>query len=197
MRDSDNAVRSYSDKELLERVKGLSSFSGFPLDYWLLFVRSEENNPDVFDDKVYVYHGKTFVTTAGCTTNAGSKGLRNYERYNRKGTFVAKSDEWYYGLWRYGLHRRKMPALRQVRKILGYRDNNRNNQAEEIGKVVSGLYGINFHTVDYSLRPSFWRRWIGGWSVGCFVVNDVSEYLKILKLLKYQKNVDMVLIKEF
>lgn len=194
---NDNAVRGYTDKELLNRCKKTPGFVGFPKGYWLLFVRSEENLPNVFDDKVYMYKGTEFVMTTSCTTNAGATGLSNYERYNRKGTFVAKSDVWNYGLWKYGLHRSRMPALRQHRKITGFRDNNRNNQAEEIGNEVRGYYGINFHTVDYALRPSFWRRFIGGWSVGCFVVNNVSKYLQILEPLKNQESVSMCILKEF
>lgn len=197
MVNRDNAVRSYTDRELLDRCSELNSFEGFPNNYWFLFVRSNEDNPDVFDDKVYMFHNENFISVTSCTTNAGLKGLLNYQRYNPKGTFVAKSDIWNYNLWEYGLHRGKMPALRQKNKIFGYRDSNRNNKAEEIGNIVSGYYGINFHTVDYSLRPSFWRRLIGGWSVGCFVLNQVSDYLYFLKKVKYQKSISMCLIKEF
>ncbi len=48
-------VRSYTDKELLDYVKALPSFNGFPGEPWLLFVRSKEDTNDRFDDKVYMF----------------------------------------------------------------------------------------------------------------------------------------------
>jgi len=190
-------VKSYSDSQLLRRVKSTNGFKGIPKGYWLLFVRSNENSPNTFDDKVYLYKGEVFIKVATCTTNAGLKALKNYKRQGLSGAFITKSDEWFYDIWKYGLHRGKMPALRQVGRIFGYRDNNDNNLAEEIGKLVSGYFGINFHTIDYNLRPNFFRRLIGGWSWGCFVVNKVSDYLFILNKLKPQKIVSFCLIKEF
>lgn len=192
-----NNVKSYTDKQLLNRCSELENFNGFPKSYWLLFVRSNEDETDVFDDKVYLFKNEKFIKVTSCTTNPGNKGLKNYQLYNPNGTFVAKSDFWNYDVWRYGLHRGKMPALKQRLKIFGYRDNNRNGKSEEIGKVVSGFFGINFHTIDYKLRPGFFRRLIGGWSVGCFVLNRVTEYLYILDKLKNQKSVSMCLLKEF
>ena len=197
MKNKDNAVRSYTERQLLDRCSELDNFKGFPNEYWLLFVRSNEDNPNVFDDKVYLFAGENFIRVTSCTTNPGTKGLNNYQRYNSKGTFVSKSDFWNYNLWEYGLHRGKMPALKQINKIFGYRDSNRNSKSEEIGNIVSGYYGINFHSIDYRLRPGFWRRLIGGWSVGCFVLNVVDDYLYFLGKLKYQKSISMCLIKEF
>lgn len=193
----DNAVRSYSDFELLKRCSELPNFKKIPDEYWLLFVRSNEDTPDVFDDKVYLFKGTQFIKVTSCTTNPGLKGLKNYQAYNPKGTFVAKSDFWNYDVWTNGLHRGKMPALVQRLKIFGYRDNNRNNKSEEIGEVVSGFFGINFHCIDYNLRPGFFRRLIGGWSVGCFVLNYVDDYLFFLGKLKGQEKITMCLINEF
>ena len=196
MDNSDNRVRSYTDEELLKRVKNLFNYREVPSNTWLLFVRSKENLPNRFDDKVYVMQGNVCVMVTSCTTNAGSNALKDYQNAGLSGAFVAKSDMWFYDLWEYGLHRGKMPALRQVSKITGYRDNNKNNLAEEVGKLVTGYFGINFHTVDYRLRPNFFRRLIGGWSWGCFVLNNVNSYLRILALVKTQRRVTACLIME-
>lgn len=193
----DNAVKSYTDSQIINRVMFANGFKVIPSGYWFCFIRSAEDLPDVFDDKCYLFKGRKFIEVAGCTTNPGSKGLKDYRRYNKNGTFVAKSNQWNYNLWRYGLHRGKMPALKQVTKIFGFRDNNRNKQSEEIGREVYGLYGINFHSVDYTLRPNFWRRLIGGWSVGCFVINSVNKYLIMLNKVKTQGSISMVLLKEW
>jgi len=194
----DNKVRNYTAAQLLAQVREVTGFNGIiPAGYWFIFVRSSEDAPDVYDDKGYLFKGDKFNTVFACTTNSGTTGLRNFIKYNALGTFVAKSNMWHHDLWSYGLHRGRMPALRQVNSIVGYRDNNRNNKAEELGKEVIGIYGINFHGVDYAMRPGFWRRLIGGWSVGCFVVPSVDRYLEILHKVKHQRRISMVLLKEF
>lgn len=195
----DIAVRNYTTKQLLDKVKSLDSYVFMPLGYWFCFVRSNEDTPDKFDDKCYLFFGEEFIAVTSCTTNPGIKGLKNYQRYNHNGTFVAKSNQWAYNVWQKGLHRGRMMALRQVRKVFGYRDNNRNNKAEEIGNVVHGYFGINFHCIDYALRPGFWGRLIGGWSVGCFVLNDVDTYLSWFELFKInnQREFTYCLLDEF
>jgi len=191
-------VRGYSSKELLERVKSLtSSYKGIPKDYWILGVQSEEDTYDEFDDKFYLFKGEQFVMVVVGTTNAGTTGLKNYNQYNSKGVAVIKTNEWYYDLWKYGLHRGRMPALRQVKAIKYFRDWNKNNKVEEMGKLYQGIIGINFHTVLYERNLSFWRKLIGGWSVGCQVVNHVGEYYEILELVKHQSSVSYCLIREF
>ena len=83
---------------------------------------------------MYLFHNNpkkriiTFVAVTTCTTNAGTTGLNNYERYNSKGCAVVKTNQWYYDLWSFGYHRGKMPALKQVGDILVYRDYNKNQK---------------------------------------------------------------------
>lgn len=190
-------VRAYSDHELLNRVQELDSFKGFPPNYWILGVQSNEDGYNVFDDKFYLFKGKKFIDVVVGTTNAGTTGIKNYSKYNRKGVAVIKTNEWYHGLWKFGYHRGKMPALRQIRPIKYFRDWNKNNKIEEIGKMYEGIIGINFHTVLYQKNLSFWRKLIGGWSVGCQVINHVGRYYDILNRVKKQKYVTYCLIKEF
>lgn len=193
----DNKVKGYSDKALLDRVAQLPSFKGFPSKYWILGVQSQEDTYNKFDDKFYIFKGKKFIKVVYGTTNAGTTGLMNYEKYNKYGVLVVKTDEWYHGLWKFGYHRGRMPALKQVRPIKYFRDWNKNRKIEEIGKLYSGIKGINFHTVLYQKNLSFIRKLIGGWSVGCQVVNNVREYYKVLDLVKDQSQVTYCLIKEF
>lgn len=193
----DNKVKGYSDKQLLDKVKSLDSYKTIPSGYWILGVQSEEDTFNKFDDKFYLFKGEKFVKVFYGTTNAGTTGLMNYDKYNRNGVLVVKTNEWYYGLWRFGYHKGKMPALKQVRPIKYFRDWNKNTKVEELGNVREGMRGINFHTVLYQKNLSFWRRLIGGWSVGCQVVNNVGEYYKVLNMIKHQKDITYCLIKEF
>lgn len=190
-------VRVYKAHELLNRVRKLDSFKRLPEDYWILGVQSNEDTYNEFDDKFYLFKGDRFIMVTTGTTNAGTTGLMNYNRYNKNGCAIIKTNEWYYGLWKFGLHKGRMPALKQVEPIKYYRDWNKNKKVEELGKLYEGFIGINFHTALYEKVLSFVRKWIGGWSVGCQVVNNLSKYYKILDKVKKQPSVTYCLIKEF
>lgn len=190
-------VRNYKDEELLAKVKSLPSFKYIPEDYWILGVQSNEDMYNYFDDKFYLFKGEKFIMVVSGTTNAGTTGLKNYEKYNKNGCLVVKTNEWYYGLWKFGYHKGKMPALIQATPIKYFRDWNKNNKVEEIGEMKEGMRGINFHTVLYEKSLSFIRKLIGGWSVGCQVVNNVGKYYEILGKVEEQKHVSYCLIREF
>jgi hypothetical protein len=190
-------VRSYTDKQLLDKVSKISGFMGFPNDYWLLGVQSDEDAFNEFDDKFYLFKGTQFIMVTSGTTNAGETGLLNYTRYNSKGVAVIKTNEWYYDLWSYGLHKGKMQALRQVNPVKHYRDSNKNKKVEEYGQFYNSIIYANFHTASYSQRIGFIRKLIGGWSVACQVVNNATDYYKIINYTKEQHRVSYCLIKEF
>jgi hypothetical protein len=191
------AVKSFSDKELLEKVKSLSSFKKIPEGYWLLGVRSNEDTANKFDDKIYLFKGEEFIIVTSATTNPGSPTLTQFEKVNKDGAAVIKSEEWYYNVWKYGKHQGKVEALLQLgAKVKVYRDTDKDVKSEEQGKLQEGYFGINFHPNTYNLNgPS--GSDIGWWSAGCQVVNNVSKYKIMIKLLKTEKAVSYCLINEF
>nr|DAK47353.1 MAG TPA: hypothetical protein [Caudoviricetes sp.] len=189
-------MKNYTDEQLLNRVKGLKSFIRIPNDYWILGVQSKDDKFNEFDDKFYLFKGEKFIMVTTGTTNAGLTGLKHYDTYNPNGCAVIKTDEWYYTLWRPGLHKGKMRALKQYSAIKYYRDWNKNDKAEEIGNINEGVIGINFHTASY--QPyNVVTRLIGGWSTGCQVANNTADYYKILDYIGNQDVVSYCLIKEF
>lgn len=189
-------VRRYTDNELLERVKSLPSFTSIPEDYWIIGVQSLEDAYNVYDDKFYLYKGEEFIMTTTGTTNSGEKGIKNFDDYGRIGVAVIKTDEWYYNLWSYGLHRGKMRSLKQVNKIKFYRDSDKDEKVEEQGELFEEIIGINFHTMHYYM--DYVRKTvINGWSEGCQVINDTRDYHKIIDLTEKQDFVSYVLLKEF
>ena len=190
-------VRGYSDKELLDKVKSLPTFKRIPKNYWILGVRSEEDAVNRFDDKFYIFKGEKFIMVTTGTTNTGIKGLKGYDTYNKYGVAVVKADEWYYQVWKFGKHRGKMDALRQVKPIKYFRDGDKDNKSEEIGKEYSGIIGINFHCNTYNKRDEKIKELIGGWSLGCQVVNNITKYYTIIDLVKKQDNVSFCLLNEF
>jgi hypothetical protein len=190
-------VKPYTDKQLLEKVKSLSSFTKIPNGYWLLGVRSQDDLPNRFDDKIYLFKGEEFVLVTSATTNAGTSTLRQFEKVNKDGAAILKADEWYYNVWKYGKHQGKVEGLLQLgNKVKVWRDTDKDDKSEEQGKLQEGYFGINFHPNTYDLsKPS--GTTIGWWSAGCQVVNNVSNYKLMIQLLKREKLVSYCLINEF
>lgn len=191
-------VRPYTDKQLLEKVKSLSSFTKIPDGYWLLGVRSQDDLPNRFDDKIYLFKGEEFVLVTSATTNAGTPTLRQFEKVNKDGAAVLKADEWYYNVWKYGKHNGKVEALLQLgNKVTVYRDTDKDDKSEEQGKLQSGYFGINFHPNTYDLSKKVTSSSIGWFSAGCQVVNNIPNYKLMIGLLKREKLVTYCLINEF
>ena len=190
-------VRQYTDKQLLARVKELDSFKNIPAGYWLLGVRSLDDIPNTFDDKIYLFKGEEFILVTSATTNPGTPTLKQFEKVNKDGAAVLKSDQWYYNVWKYGKHNGKVEALLQLgNKVQVYRDTDRDSKSEEQGALQSGYFGINFHPNTYDLSKGSGTN-IGWWSAGCQVVNNIPNYKMMIKLLKNEKFVTYCLVDEF
>ena len=192
-----NNVKNYNDKQLLDRVKSLKSFKGIPQGYWIVGVRSNEDAPNKYDDKFYLFNGEQFVKVVTGTTNPGTPILQGgYLKYNKVGAAVVKADEVYYDVWKFGLHQGKMPALRQIGNFIVYRDGDKDGNSEEIGAPITGSgYGINFHTCSYLDKVV--GENIGGWSAGCQVVNNTEQYYMVINLIKNQNKITYCLLNEF
>ena len=201
-------VKKYTDKQLLDHVKKLDSFKGYPSGRWILGVRSTADEVNRFDDKFYSYEGTKFIDVVTGTTNPGATILRGgFKRFNKVGGAIVKADEWYYNIWVYGMHRGRMPALRQIGgPIIVYRDGDLDGKSEELGKAKKGWYGINYHTNTYNFSEKnlkIKKSDINNWSAGCQTSNDRLAYFDQMKYYKKalrsgaQKFVTYVLINEF
>jgi hypothetical protein len=192
-------VKNYTDKQLLDRVKLMINYKEIPSGYWILGVRSNEDQANVFDDKFYIYKGTMFHSVLTGTTNPGTTILRNYYKYNSKGAAILASDRWYYNVWNYGMHRGKIPALLQTgAPVLVYRDGDKDDKSEELGKPEGGYFGINFHLNSYNLGNKLITSQIGAWSAGCQVPNEPEKYNNLMTIFKAEnKPVSYCLINEF
>ena len=174
------SVRNYTDADLINSAKNTKGFKGVPKGNWIIFVRSKEDTPNVYDDKIYLMNGYSCVKVSSCTTNSGSYGLLNFRKWNSKGTAVIKFDEWYYDAYQYGLHKGRMEALRQVKPMKYYRDGNKDLKTDEKGKIYQENAYTNIHFNSYKNKSRLLTWKIGGWSVGCMVMNDAKFYYKNL-----------------
>ena len=197
-------VKSYTDKELLDRVKSLPGYLGIPNGRWFINVGSIEDTPNVYDDKSYVFEGEKFIEVMTCTVNPGTEALKGgYKRYNQVGAAVIKMNQWCYDCFGYGLHNGRMPALRQIGKIWYHRDGDGDDKSEELGAAEFANYNTNYHSNTYKYFNSVVRWLIGPWSYGCVVNNSRLKYIKNIKWFKAakysgkQRKVTMCFIREF
>lgn len=196
-------VQNYTDKQLTDRMKSLPSFKFIPKGIHLIAVRSSEDEPDKYDDKLYVFIGHKCKFVTSCTTNAGLKALKNPFRFNKAGIAVTKSEEVYYNTFiksdgnfvRH--HNGKMQCLRQVAPMKYYRDGNKDSKIDESGKIYEGNYSTNIHSNDYNRKAGIWSTIIGGWSYGCTVVNNLTKYNRMLDLIPYNQPITFTVLKEF
>mgnify|MGYP003108924260 CR=1 FL=1 len=197
-------VKSYTDEQLINRMKSLPSFKGVPNGKHIIAVRSSEDEPDKYDDKLYLFDGDKCISVMSCTTNSGVYGLKNFAKWNKKGTAVTKANEVYYDVFeksdgsKVKHHNGKVRCLRQIGKMKYYRDGNKNNKIDETGTVYFANYSTNIHPNSYTHKAGI-RSWaIGRWSTGCLVVNDLSKYFDVLmRKISFGYPVTYTLLKEF
>lgn len=178
-------VKNYTDAQILERVKSLPTFKGFPngvLDVW---IRSNEDEFDRFDDKVYTFecYGETkapkFIMVCSGTTNAGAQGLKLFVKWNRLGCAILKGDVIVYDSHVDGLHKGR-EAYRQAKPFPYFRDNDKDNKCEEIGKEYNDIIYANCHAAGEA------STFIGGWSVACLVRNVKAQFKAWLKFMNHR-----------
>lgn len=162
-------------KYTYEDIKNRFDLLGFKwFNFHIVGIRSKQHQPDKFEDTIHLIWGKNVVSYS-CTTIPGVHWLQ--KPINSKGTAILAADRQYIDAYKLGLHKGK-PALEQVKPLLVYRDNNKNNLAECIGEPIpAGIdCGINIHGTG----PTIVSVLIGAWSAGCQVLNNPIEYKDFL-----------------
>lgn len=191
-------VRSYTAKELLDRVRSLGSFNGIPKGYWNIWVRSQEDAFNQFDDKVYLFKGEEFVFVAPCTTHTGATGLKNYESYGATGAAVLKSDLIVYDSHYRGMHKGKVLAYRQGKVWPYYRDSNKDNKVDESGALHNDkVIYANIHPATYLEGDKTIKKLINGWSLACLVYASRKDFDRFMTLTVDQPTITNCILKEF
>ena len=142
--------------------------------------RTFDCNSDMPND----YIGLTWKDTKGvwqhrvwlCTTDPGIQGLLNPPK--KEGTAIIKHSEFYKAAFAIGIHAAANSnyaheALRQVRDMKYWRDNNKDKVRDYSGKVLTGLFNTNIHSTPRSWVFSPKIRFN---SVGCFWVPDNKAF---------------------
>ena len=190
-------IGRYTDSELIELAKKNNGYKFIPRGWWILGFRSKEDEPDAFDDKFYVFNDHKCVYVMSGTTNSGTYGLLNFSNWGATGAAHIKGNEWYYNVWTRGLHNGKMPALRQTGAFKVIRDSDGDNKSGNSGECTLETFkGLNFHTNTYNPNNFVKRFFIGKWSTGCQVTNDVDLYHLFMQASKPQNVFSYCLIEE-
>jgi|GEM_PF-1006893 len=175
-------VKNYTDEQLKSKVESLAKFKGWKDGKYLILVRSNEDEYNKFDDKAYLVDVVTgipfFKNVYPCTTNAGSQGLKRFETYQKLGCAVALSDTIVYNSHVYGLHgKSQYPAYVQTFKGEQFpytRDNDKDDKAENYGKVYTDRIGMNIHKAGFDTQD------INGNSTACFVFKRSNDFNKFM-----------------
>ena len=191
-------MRAFTDSEVIKRIESLPTFKGWRKGVYDVWIRSAADKFDAFDDKAFTYQvhsdgsNPVFIMARNGTSNAGSYGLKHFSDYNHLGCAVLKSDTMVYDSHAFGLHKGK-EAYRQVRNFPYFRDNNRNERAEEIGPEYSEPIGANIHRAGVNSTV------IKNWSTACMVTANLAKFLSWLDFLKRQGKppVTLVILKEW
>ena len=190
-------VKSYTDKQILDRVKSVGGKIRAG-KYLLVGVQSVEDATDLFDDKFYIFDGGHFVMVTSGTTNPGLTVLKHFAEKDLPGALVWKTNMFYKDLFEPGYHRGRMKALRQVAPIKFYRDKDKDGKCEEQGELHEGNQNCNQHGVSYDPFSKKIGTKIGGWSYGCQVMNVMSDYRHWINAAwERNKKVDYCLLKEW
>ena len=179
---------TYTDEQLLNRVIEIGGKIEHD-KHLIIGVQRKEQDFNKFTDKFYHFLGDKFQSVVHGTTIAGKNALLTFDKGgNAAGAAVWKTDEFYEDLYSYGLHKGKMPCLRQVAPIKYYRDNDKDEIAEQQGELHTGIIYANFHGCSYTYDPdtdhNIVKTNVGGWSYGCQVVADMDKYEKIIEAVK-------------
>lgn len=192
-------VREYTDEQIISRVEQLASFRGWAAGKYDIWVRSNEDEFDAFDDKVYSFEVEAtgdkpkFAMVCSGTTHAGHRGLKEYDsRYGNSRCAVLASDYMVYDSHFYGLHKQKYPAYRQGKPFPYFEDTNKDEKVDETGKlVVDRVIYANIHAAGTASTK------IGGWSIACLVRNVKKQYDKWMKWMNKAENLHVCILREW
>lgn len=193
-----NNIPNYPTGEILHRVANYAKgFTSFPQIPWLIGIRSKEDEVNKFDDGFYLFIDTVFLGSYSGTTNTGLKGLKSFNDYNPDGVAVLEADRIVYNSHKRGMSKGRL-VYRQDKAWPYYRDNNKNDKSEEIGKVIEGeIIHAHIHDVKMGNIDEF-KEFINGWSLACQVFNNGAQWHTFFEeKTKDQEYITYCLLKEW
>jgi len=176
--------------EAAVKAKGYKWFENGNYNLNIVGVRNAETLNEVtnkFDDHMtvsYKVDGMWHMNCYKCTTDPGKHWVENI--LNESGVAILKEGQ-YRGSHQIGLHQGKYEALRQVKPVQVYRDNNLDNCYDMLEENLDkGIFGINIHrATKYEGRAS---TQIDKWSAGCQVIAANDDWHEFMDLCHRSKD---------
>ena len=146
-------------------------------------VRRDNVETNKFDDFIVVIYKdnnlKQVCKVYPATTDPGKHWLEN--PINPKGTAVLIPGQ-YRSTWRLGRHQDKYEALVQWKKVMVWRDSNRDDiiDYESFNTINEGYFGINIHRSN----PYTESYLVNKWSAGCQVFQNIEDYKEFMELCR-------------
>lgn len=157
----------------LKEIFDAKGYQFFPDRLQVVGVRSEVRTANKFDDRIIILND-TMWRSYQATTDPGKDYLLN--PINRKGTAILVPDQ-YLDAYAVGYHRGKYLALRQVKSVCVYRDNNLDDILDmDHESIDCGKHGINIH------KASLFSILVGRWSAGCQVFARKKDFEQFMDL---------------
>jgi hypothetical protein len=114
----------------------------------------------------------------GCTTDPGKYYTENL--LNPDGVAILVPGQ-YRSTYSIGLHQGKYEALKQMKPVQVYRDNNKDNFYDmQPDDIHEGIFGINIHRASATGTSTQ----IDKWSAGCQVIANYEDFNKLMLLAK-------------
>ena len=171
--------------ETTVKAKGYKWFENGDYNLNIVGVRNSETLNEItnkFDDCLtvsYKVDGLWNRHCFQCTTDPGKYWAENL--LNEDGVAILKEGQ-YRGSHQIGLHQGKYEALRQVKPVQVYRDDNLDNcydMNEE--SLQEGIFGINIHrATKYEGKTS---TQIDKWSAGCQVIASNDDFTLFMEIV--------------
>ncbi len=191
-------VKNYTDDQIIKRVESLPTFKGWKKGKYDIWIRSNEDAFNRFDDKGYSFEvlkdgeKPAFKMVCTGTTNPGSQGLKNFEQYGNKRCAVLLGDYMVYESHSYGLHRGKYAAYRQSKPFPYVWDDNKNEISGDSDKIIyDEVIYANLHAAGEHSEH------INGNSIACIVRNVKEQYNKWMTWMNKDKYVTLCILKEW
>ena len=135
-------------------------------------IRTSDMTTDAYNDYIgytYYYNGKPFHRVFRGTTDPSLYYL--HKPMVSGGAALVKHGEQYRGVYQFGIHNYGKPtaheALRQIKPMKYWRDNNRDSYRDCTGTIHTGIYYTNLHSRKANMPM---LETIGKTSAGCQVI---------------------------
>ena len=171
------------------KSKGYKWFENGNYNLNIVGVRNSSTNDEVtnkFDDLLTVSYKTENIwnfSQWGCTTDPGKYYTENL--LNPDGVAILVPGQ-YRSTYSIGLHQGKYEALKQMKPVQVYRDDNKDNCYDmQPDDIQEGIYGINIHRASSSGTSTQ----IDKWSAGCQVVANYEDFNKLMLLAKQAETI--------